>query len=75
MLAAMGPMAGPGMPASAMAGFGIMVLIYIVFMLAWVIGGIVLLVAAWRLMKAHESLAESARIGLEIVESKQAPRV
>lgn len=63
------------MPTSAMAGFGILFLLYIVFILAWVVGGIIFLVAVWRLMKAHESLAESARIGLEVMESKQAPRI
>ncbi len=69
----------PGMgavPNSAIAGFGaVFFLIWLVFVLAGLIGWIVFLVAAWRLMKAHESLAESARIGLEIMESKQPPRV
>ncbi len=71
MQSGMGPMANP-----AMAGFGILFfLIWIAFVLAGLIGWIIFLVAAWRMMKAHESLAESARIGLEIMESKQPPRV
>jgi len=58
------------------AGFGaVFFLVWLAFVLAGLIGWIVFLVAAWRLMRAHESLAESARIGLEVLESKQTPRV
>ncbi len=61
---------------SMAGGFGaVFFLLWLVFVLAGLIGWIVFLVAAWRLMKAHESLAESARIGLEIMESRQPPRV
>jgi uncharacterized membrane protein len=36
------------------------------------VGGIIFLVAVWRTMRAHESLAESARIATEIMERKRA---
>ena len=48
------------------------------FVLIWLfaagvglIGWIILLVSAWRMMRAHESLAESARIATEIMETKR----
>ena len=46
----------PGMPAAAGAVFG---LVWFVFMMGVVIVWIVLLVAVWRAMKAHESIADS----------------
>lgn len=45
-----------------MAGIAILMMLFpLVFFVAIVVGYIVFLVAAWRLMKAHESTADSAR--------------
>jgi hypothetical protein len=61
------------------AGFGAAVgvvffLFYAGFVLVGLIGWIVFLVAAWRLMRAHESLADSARAALELLAIRQSPR-
>jgi hypothetical protein len=50
---------GPGM---AGVGIFVFVLIYIVIFSAVIIGWIFFLVAVWRAMKAHESVAVSLRI-------------
>ena len=62
----------PGPGVGAAAGFTA------VFFLVWLgaigvglIGWVILLVSAWRMMRAHESLAESARIATEIMETKR----
>ncbi len=52
-----GAMNGPGGPGTML----IFVAIWVVFMSAFVAGYIIFLVAAWRAMRAHESVAESLR--------------
>jgi uncharacterized membrane protein len=64
----MGMQPGVGGGAAFGAAF---VLVWLVFIGAWVAGCIIFLVATWRMMRAHESLAESARIATEIMETKR----
>lgn len=55
-----------GEMARGVAGI-LMVLIWLVFALGAIVGWIISLVALWRLMRAHESLAESARRALSLL--------
>ena len=48
---------------------GVMLVLWLLFMLGGAIGYIVLLVALWRGMRAHESMAQSVR---ELVEHLRA---
>ena len=61
---------GPGMGATGVS-MAFVFLIQLGFVAVGVIGWIVFLVAAWRMMRAHESLAESARIATEIMETRR----
>ena len=63
---------GPGMGAAANAGFAIgFVLVWGIAMCVGLATWIVFLIAAWRMMRAHESLAESARIATELMQQKR----
>ena len=61
---------GPGVGANVGIALGF-VLIWLFAAGVGLIGWIILLVSAWRMMRAHESLAESARIATEIMETKR----
>jgi len=51
------------MPTYGFAGAEIIfLLVWLLFLLGGIAGWIVLLVAAWRLMRAHESVAESLKV-------------
>ena len=70
----MGAQMGPGVG----AGESMVVLMGLASLAAGaaaIVGWIVFLIAVWRMMRAHESLAESARIATELMERKQSGRV
>ncbi len=46
-----------GMPGEMMGFFAV----YVLFMIAGMVAGVISLVAMWRAMRAHESIAESMR--------------
>ena len=56
-----------------MGGIGgmILVLLWLGFAAGGIIGWVVFLVAVWRTMRAHESIADSAREVISILNSKQ----
>ena len=61
---------GPGMGAAA-GVTAVVLLVQLGIVAVGLVGWVIFLVAAWRMMRAHESLAESARIATEIMESKR----
>jgi len=52
---------GYGAEAANPAVFVLMGIIWFIFLIGWIISVIIFLIAAWRLMRAHESLAESVK--------------
>ena len=56
-----------------MGGIGgmILVLLWLGFAAGGIIGWVVFLVAVWRTMRAHESIADSAREVISVLNSKQ----
>ena len=64
---------GPGMAGAGNVGVALgFAVVSMISMGIGLVGGIIFLVAVWRTMRAHESLAESARIATEIMERKRA---
>ncbi len=59
-----------GEPAWGSLAVGLFGLIWIVFVVGWIVAVVVFLVAAWRAMKAHERLADSAKEALDLLRSK-----
>lgn len=52
---------------------GLFVLVWLGLMLGGLIGYVVMLVALWRGMKAHESIADSLREAIDILRSRTRP--
>ncbi len=48
-------------------GVGLLMLVWLAFIVGWIVAVVVFLVAAWRTMKAHESLADSAKEALDLL--------
>ena len=49
----------------------VLLLVWLGFAAAGIVGWVVFLVAVWRTMRAHESIADSAREVISILNSKQ----
>jgi len=52
----------------------ILVLLWLGFAAGGVIGWVIFLVAVWRTMRAHESIADSVKEAVEILTAKQGTR-
>ncbi len=59
------------MNGGTMLGGAVFFLVWLMFMVGGIAGYIILLVAVWKLMRAHESLADTAQEALALLRDRE----